>query len=52
MALVEFKREQSIDEAFRKFGYNSDIRLRAQKVYANNTPVAASFDLILKRDLT
>jgi|TARA_R110000803_G_scaffold182282_1_gene244613 hypothetical protein len=30
----------------------SDIRLRAQKVYANNTPVAASFDLILKRDLT
>lgn len=27
----------------------SDIRLRAQRVYANNTPVAASFDLFLKR---
>jgi len=27
----------------------SDIRLRAEQVYASNTPVAASFDLILKR---
>ena len=27
----------------------SDIRLRAQRVYASNTPVAASFDLILER---
>ena len=27
----------------------SDIRLRAQQVYASNTPVAASFDLFLKR---
>jgi hypothetical protein len=27
----------------------SDVRLRAQEVYASNTPVAASFDLILER---
>ena len=27
----------------------SDIRLRAQQVYASDTPVAASFDLFLKR---
>jgi hypothetical protein len=27
----------------------SDVRLRAQEVYSSNTPVAASFDLILKR---
>jgi len=25
MSLIEFKREQSIEKAFRKFGYNSDI---------------------------
>jgi len=25
MSLIEFKREQSIDQVFRKFGYNSDI---------------------------
>jgi len=25
MALIEYKRQQAVDETFRKFGYNSDI---------------------------